>query len=201
MRNFLRLCTGLDTGALVHSLACQPELWNKYTVRTQHPKSVHREADDIVLRYVPFDTGDDFIEKVCMGINALDYPPWHKLPTAHAFVFALMTRVQGTQLGRVMITRVPPGVSIPKHSDRIAEAEALFPGRVSFAVYYDRYHIVLQSGPGAEFQCGDESVYMAPGEAWWFNNQLEHSVTNNSAVDRLHLICDIRVAHDDYIPT
>lgn len=201
MRNFQKLATGLDTSGLLHQLATQPELWNTHTVRTAHPRSAHRVVDDIVLRYSPFNSGEDFIEKVCTSIDCVDYPAWYLLPAAHPFVFGLMTRVQGLHLGRCMITRVSPGVEIPLHSDRIEEAEALFPDRVPPALYYERYHIALQSAPGTVFVCGTESVFMAPGEAWWFNNQLLHSVVNNSAEDRLHLICDIRTAHDNYIPS
>lgn len=203
MRNFQRLATGLDTSNLLHAIACQPELWNQYTVRTQHPRSAHRVVDDIVLRYSKFDAGagDDFVEKVCSEIAVVDYPAWYALPQAHAFIFGLMQRTCGVHLGRCMVTRVAPGVQIPLHTDRIAEAEVEFPNKVPPASYYERYHLVLQSSPGVEFTCGDESVYMAPGEAWWFNNQIPHSVVNNSAEDRIHLIADIRTLHDHYIPS
>ena len=152
------------------------------------------------LRYNKFEPGDDFVDKVCASIDVVDYPGWHALPAAHPFVFGLMTRVKGVHLGRVMITRVAPGIAIPPHSDRIEEAETQFPDRVPSAIYYDRYHVVLASALGVVFRTGDESVYMAPGEAWWFNNNIPHEVINNSATDRIHLICDIRVAHDRYEP-
>lgn len=201
MRNFQKLSSNLDTSALLHGLAVQPELWNQFRVRTSHPRSAHRVVDDIILRYSPFNSGDDFLERVCSEIAVVDYPAWNKLPQAHPFVYGLMSRVQGLHLGRCMISRVPPGIQIPLHSDRIIEAEKAFPGKIPPAVYYDRYHIALQSGPGVVFECGDESAYMAPGEAWWFNNQLPHRVVNNSAEDRLHLIIDIHTSHDDYVPT
>ena len=37
-------------------------------------------------------------------------------------------------------------------------------------------------------------VNMLTGEIWWFNNQAEHEIINNSADDRIHLIVDIRVS-------
>ena len=200
MRNFLKLAEKIETNPLLHAITRQPELWNAHTVRTMHPMSAHRVVDDIVLRYSPFNRGEDYVDKVCSRIECVDYPSWAKLPEAWPFIFALMTRVQGVHLGRVMVTRVRPGICIPAHSDRIPPAEEAYPDRIPPAVYYERYHIVLQSGPGAIFRCGEESIYMAPGEAWWFNNQIEHEVINNSSDDRIHLICDIRVAHDSYIP-
>jgi hypothetical protein len=35
---------------------------------------------------------------------------------------------------------------------------------------------------------------MRPGEAWWFNHRLMHSVVNNGTEDRVHLIIDYRRA-------
>lgn len=200
MRNFLRLAQGMDTSALVASLACQPELWNAHTARTQHPRSAHRLIDDVLLRYSRFDSGDDFVSAVCATTEVVDYPAWYQLPQAHPFIFGLMGKIAGVHLGRCFITRLAPGLEIPLHSDRIAEAELAHPDKIPPSVYYSRYHVVLASAPGVVFECGDESAYMATGEAWWFNNQLPHRVVNNSAEDRLHLIIDIRVAHDNYIP-
>jgi hypothetical protein len=200
MRNFLKLGQ-VDPMPLLGALATQEELWNQYTVRTHHPKSAHRVVDDIILRYNRFDRGDDFVEKVCSEIEVVNYPALARLPAARQLIFPLMFSVQGEHLGRVMISRMAPGVSIPPHSDRIDEAELLFPNKIPPALYYDRYHVALKSEPGCLFICGEEQVYMAPGEVWWFNNQLEHSVVNNSAQDRIHLVCDVRTSfHDCYIP-
>jgi hypothetical protein len=202
MRNFLRLAEKIDYSSLLQQVFCQPELWNSVKVRytDDGPLSVHKPIDDIVLRYNPYTKGEDYLDKICSSVAVVDYPAWHKLPAAHEFIFALMTRVKGKHLGRCMISRTAPGQCIPSHSDIIPPAAAAFPDRPQPAVYYERYHMVLQSGPGANFRCGDETVYMAPGEAWWFNNQIEHEVTNNSAVDRIHLVCDIRTKSDDYCP-
>jgi Aspartyl/Asparaginyl beta-hydroxylase len=99
-------------------------------------------------------------------------------------VFGLMGKVEGERLGRVMINRLRPGGRVYPHADTPAHAD-----------YWDRYHVVLQSGPGCLFRCGDETVQMATGECWWFQNALEHEVTNNSADDRIHLIIDVRTQH------
>ena len=202
MRNFLRLAEKIDYSALLQQVFCQPELWNQYKVRytNEGPLAVHKPVDDIVLRYNPYSHGEDYMDKICSSVNCVDYPAWHKLPAAQEFIFALMTRVRGVHLGRVMISRVAPGIAIPPHSDIIPPAAALFPERPEPAKYFERYHMVLQSGPGAVFRAGAEEVFMAPGECWWFNNQVEHEVLNNSKFDRIHLICDIRVKSDDYIP-
>lgn len=222
MRNFLRIAAGLNPTPVLVQLANQPELWNQYKVRTFYAEgkdesvrklaaaseapeflermSVHRVVDDIVLRYNPFNEGEDFVERICSEIHCEDYPAWAKLLTAHPFVYGLMTQVQGTQLGRVMVTRVPPGVCIPLHTDLIDIASERFPNKVPPAIYYDRYHVVLQSAPGVVFTCGGESVYMAPGEVWWFDNCLDHEVVNGSEVERIHLIIDVHTRHDVFTP-
>jgi Aspartyl/Asparaginyl beta-hydroxylase len=103
------------------------------------------------------------------------------LPEARSIVFGLMATVQGERLGRVMINRLRPGGRIAAHADTPVHAE-----------YYSRHHVVLQTAPGANLRCGDETLHLEKGTVWWFNNKLEHEAINNSAVDRLHMIVDIR---------
>lgn len=199
MKHFQLIAKGLDPWPLLHSLQTQPELWNSSRVR-KHWQSVHKDVDDVMLRYNAWTEGDDYLDKVCSSLEMVDYPAWHRLPPAQVFVYGLMGKVMGIHLGRVMISRLRPGGIIPPHSDRIEVAEKKFPTRIPPAVYFERYHVALQSGPGAIFISGDEQVSMAPGEIWWLDNQAVHSVENNSADDRIHLIIDIRTRHDNYIP-
>jgi hypothetical protein len=49
---------------------------------------------------------------------------------------------------------------------------------------------VLDSTPGCIFAAGGESQYMAPGELWWFNHQVEHYVINTGPA-RTHIIMDL----------
>lgn len=194
MRNFLRLATNVDPTPLLHALAVREHLWNQNTVRTAHTQSAHRTVDDIVLRYSPFEEGkDDFVDKVCASIHSENTKAYAELPQARDIVRAVMMRVEGEHLGRVMISRTKPGGHIPLHSDLIDEAVQRFPLRIQPAEYYQRYHVVLQSGPGCIFECGDETVTMMPGELWWFDNLKLHRVMNQSAVDRIHLVMDIHV--------
>lgn len=201
MRNFLKVADGIDVLPLMNDIARQSDLWNASTVRTFHEQSAHRSLDDIVLRYNRFEAGDDFLETVCSQIAVENYPAFERLPLARQLVMALMGRLGGEHLGRVFISRIAPGGGIPPHTDRIEPAEAAFPGREVPALYYDRYHIVLQSAPGTVFVCGDEQTYMPAGSAWWFDNTLEHSVFNGSAEDRVHLICDIHLPSRGYVPS
>lgn len=200
MKNFLKLAAGVDVGPLNLALARKKELWNAYTVRTEHPESVHRVVDDVILRYNRFAPGDDFVDMVCSRVEVVNYPPWQELPEAQELVMGLMARVKGLHLGRVFAARLPAGAGVPLHSDRIAPAETAFPDRIPPAIYYDRYHVVLSAEPGVHFACGDEIVQMATGEVWWFDNQELHEVANMSKADRTHLVCDIHSAKGVFRP-
>lgn len=200
-RNFLRIAQGINVSPLLIALFRQPELWNQYKVRSWHSRSAARSVDDIILRYNKFNGKlDDYVEAVCSNLAVECYPAWERLPEAVELINSLMFSVRGVELGRVFISRLHPGNSIPIHNDLIKEAEEQFPYRTPPAKYYDRYHIALRSSAGVSFMCGDEQAEMLPGEAWWFNNQIEHCVLNNSADDRLHLVVDIHSPQVAYTP-
>jgi hypothetical protein len=164
----------------MRELATQPDLWNQNTLRTQHPDTAHAEVSDIWLWFneVPTDP-----EAVINDIQTIAYPAWTQLPSLRRLVLDLMRRVDGVQLGRCIITKLPPGGQITPHVDHGAPAE-----------FYTRYQIALQSLPGALFHCEDETVSFCTGEVWWVNNRVKHSVVNNSADDRIVCIVDIRSA-------
>ena len=86
-----------------------------------------------------------------------------------------------------MVNKLRPGGKIYPHADTLEHAE-----------YWDRYHFVLQSGPGCNFRCGDEMVNMQTGGVYWFQNAIEHEVINNSSDDRIHMIVDIRTYRADF---
>lgn len=178
MRNFLKIAEGVDVTPLLHAITHKTHLWNENDLRTTHPQSPHKEVDDIWLRFneVPKDPTQVIDDK-----ETIVYPAWYALPQAHSIVFDLLRRVEGSRLGRILITRLKPGGMIPAHIDQGAPAE-----------YYERYHVTLQNNPGSIFKCGNEAVCMRPSEVWWFNNQLEHAVINNSIDDRITMIVDIR---------
>ncbi len=178
MRNFVQLFAGIDTAPVLAALAAKPHLWNANPLRTTFPGSPHAETDDIWLWFN--EIGEDETAAID-DIAVKPYPAWAELPQTHPLVFTLMHRVSGVQLGRVLITRLAPGKSIPEHADMGAPAE-----------YYQRHQIVLQSQPGCVFNIGDETVAFQTGDAWWIDNSQPHSVVNNSADDRLVMIVDIR---------
>lgn len=182
MRNFLRLASGIDTQPIMLQITRSPELWKADTYLRDYPQGPFSDVDTIFLRFPPVSVSE--LEKSqrdpheCVNMDGMIH-----LPAARKLIFSLMNTVEGERLGRVMINRIRPGGRIYPHADTPEHAN-----------YWDRYHFVLQGQPGCIFRCGDEQVQMSTGEAWFFRNELEHEVTNNSGADRLHLIVDIRTS-------
>jgi aspartyl/asparaginyl beta-hydroxylase (cupin superfamily) len=127
-----------------------------------------------------FNAIPDAPEDVIDDCEVIPYRAWKELPI-RPLVLELMRLVDGIRLGRVIISRLAPGKSIPEHVDQGAPA-----------TYYRRYHLALQSEPGAVNHSADESVVYRMGELWWFDNASPHSVVNNSADDRIVLVMDVR---------
>ena len=152
-----------------------PELWTKETWRQESKGSAHGDTETIFLR-------------MCRPRTAWAvFNDLQAFYTEHASQFKVpLWRIAqlimpAERLGRIMLVKLRAGGQITPHIDQ---------GK--YADYYDRMHYVV-SGE-CDFTCGDETVHMRQGEAWWFNHRLMHSVVNNGAEDRVHLIIDYRRA-------
>lgn len=173
MLNFHRLAQNIDVGRLMASIARRPDLWDADRLRTDFEHSPHAEAQDIILRFGAASVHD-------LHPN-IDRPAMTDLG-AKPMALQIMGLVGGSELGRVIVTRLEPGKRILPHAD---EGE--------YNEWFDRYHVCLQSLPGNVFRCGDEQIAPLSGELYWFNNRLDHEIVNNSQDDRITLIIDIRI--------
>lgn len=173
MRHFFRILENVIVQPTTASIMARPELWDANPVRTTIPNGPHSQVSDILLRFGAADLST---------LQTEDQPAMAKIHEAKKIALDVMRMVQGDQLGRVMITRLPAGGRITPHADE-----------GPYARFYNRYHLVLQGLPGSLFRCDDETVQMLTGELWWFNSHLEHEVMNNSKDDRIHMIIDCRV--------
>ncbi|HZR33971.1 MAG TPA: sulfotransferase [Nevskia sp.] len=82
-------------------------------------------------------------------------------------------------VGRSRLMRLAPGASVPPHSD------------VNYCWFHRiRIHIPVFTSPRVSFSCGGQTVHMAAGEAWVFDNWREHTVHNGGDADRVHLVVD-----------
>lgn len=178
MKHFTPIAQNIDVIPVLNGLAAKPELWDQNRLRTAHADTAHAEVSDIWVFFNDLASRD-----VANDREVIEYPAWREIPQLRPLIYDLMRRVEAVRLGRVMITKLPPGKSIAPHTDGGAPAS-----------YFMRYQIALQSLPGAVFNIADESVNFKTGECWRINNRAEHSVVNNSADDRIALIVDLRLA-------
>lgn len=181
MRNFLMVAVNVDVMPVLHDLFMHDELWNQHRYRTTFEGTPHIDVDDILVRFSPptMNKRDD----VYNDSSPVWYPEAVRaLPSIKPVVLSLMARVQGCNLGRVLVTRIRPGGRILPHIDNEGSycAQDIM-----------RYHIVLQGAPGSLFRCGEDTIAMKTGEVWSFRSNVEHEVLNNSAEDRIHLIADM----------
>lgn len=177
MNNFKLIMTHIETHGLLDQIAQHPELWNTDDSWTRGKQGgAIYNTDNIVLRY---NRSSD------PRAPAFDWdkPAFSILHEAQKIIFDLMRALPGEHLAKVIITKLRPGEHIAPHIDMLP------PG---MAPYFQRYQIPLSVSQGVAFWCGEEELYMRPGNAYWFNNQLLHSVINNSDEDRISMLTDIR---------
>ena len=170
--NFRRLIAGLEVGPAVQELAGRPELWELIQLRQSYAESAHVDTETIVLR------GPHTTENLWDNLDCLDFATLQTLPATLALLRHIFEFLKAREVGRVMLVRLKEDGWIRPHVDEGA-----------YARYFARFHLVLESNPACRFRCGEERAYMAPGELWWFNHQVIHSVRNPGPA-RIHLIMD-----------
>ena len=171
MKYFKQIMSGIDVQPLLRQVNAHPELWgHEWTQTKTNPiPTILDELQNIVLRY--------------NKSPAWNKPAFAILNEAQKIILDLMRTIPGEHLGKVIISRLPPGQKINWHVDT-------WPGPGE--PYFQRYQIPLQANTGVFFHAGDEILQMMPGNAYWFNNQARHQVTNDSNTDRISMLADIK---------
>jgi len=167
---------------LREALKNNADLWGKYNYRGEGD-SPHSEMTDIWIRF------NDIKPYLLNGdMTGFDdehesswYPSAYFLPEVKQIIFEIMYAVAGERLGGVLLTKLPPGGYIEKHKDFGWHAE-----------YYDKYFVPIQNKPGSIFGFDDGGIDPLEGEVYWFNNQKEHWVENNTDQDRIAMIICIK---------
>lgn len=189
MMNF-QFLPSVDPTKLLISIKSKPNLWKEDTYLRDYPQGPFGEIESIMLRFPEkrvfeqeeeveaYKRGEHFYDQH----ESIDYPAYAILSEARQMIMGLMAYVQGERLGRVMINKIAPGGKIFPHADTPEHTN-----------YYTRFHIVLQSAPGCFIRAENEQLEMRGGDVFWFNNKLEHEVINNSNVDRISMVIDIKV--------
>ncbi len=84
-----------------------------------------------------------------------------------------------TVWSRSRLMRIASGGSVPQHSD------------MNYHWFHRvRLHVPVVTRPEVRFHCAGDSVHMAAGEAWIFDNWREHKVENPTSDARIHLVAD-----------
>jgi hypothetical protein len=84
-----------------------------------------------------------------------------------------------TVFGRSRLMGLAGGSEVPNHSD------------VNYHWYSRvRIHVPVITYPEVRFYCHDQSLHMAAGEAWVFDNWKMHRVVNPTSQFRVHLVAD-----------
>jgi Aspartyl/Asparaginyl beta-hydroxylase len=85
----------------------------------------------------------------------------------------------GVVWSRSRLLRLAPGAVVAPHSD------------IHYHWFFRvRMHVPIITQPQVRFTCDGESVHMAAGETWIFDNWRTHGVQNPTASERVHLVAD-----------
>lgn len=180
-----KILDGIKIDRAMDQVNEHPELWNRYDMRTTMFKdSPHREVSDIWLRYRDYSEFDaDNPMEFANQHTSIWYAAAHVLTDVIPIIEKVFSIVDGDELGGCLITKIPPGKQVYRHSDA---------GAWHSEYYLSKYLIPLQSAPGQTFNFDEESHEAEPGDLFIFDNRPEHWVINNSDIDRVSLILAIR---------
>ena len=161
-RPFFKLPRFFDAARLREELAALPSSsW------ARHPNGI---AGNSSVRLISVDGGENDLVDGSMR------------ETAHLACMPYVRQVLasfGVPWSRTRLLRLAPGANVPAHAD------------INYHWFYRvRLHIPVTTRPEVRFHCGGESVHMAPGEAWLFDNWRLHNVVNPTPDERIHLVAD-----------
>lgn len=182
MKYFQHIESNIDVSGVALALARQPELWNEHNQRKEFDGTSHAGTSDIWVRYNDLANLTEDYEAFTREHDAVWHPAYAKLPQLRPIIFGLMARVEAVRLGGVLITKIPPGGHVLPHADTGWHPQ----------YYNTKIYVPILSNPRCINRVMDERVAMAPGEAWYFNNTVEHEVTNEGDSDRITLIICMR---------
>ena len=175
MNNF-DVVGNVSTTAAAHELAlANAPHWDAFTTRQRFPGSPHSDTKCIPLR-----GASAFLEsyKPLVARKATVFSAY--LPHTVALVNKVLNGLPVLTVGNVLAVALMPGGQITPHID-----EGDYP------THFERFHIVVTSPTGNWFKCGEEVFMPNPGDIFFFNHRLTHSVGNPSSEARIHLIVDV----------
>ena len=171
MLKAVRLPIEFDVGALADATeTLAPDDW------VPHFNTAYYSGDwsGVALRSVGGEDGRLYPDPTAQGL----YAPT-KILERSAALSAALARFQCPLLAARLL-RLGPGARIREHTDYSLGYED---GEV-------RIHVPVTSGPDVEFMHDGSPLQMQPGEAWYLDLNLPHSVANRGESARVHLVVD-----------
>lgn len=180
MISHFRLPVCVDVAPLRACLQRNPHLFGEH--RPRQATYDHQEMTDIWARYNDY---KNFNPNNPSAFNdehdSVWYPNSVHLTGIKPIVSYIMHAVQGDRLGGVLITKLPPGGKINRHTDHGWHA-----------AYYSKFYVAVNNAPGAVFGFDDGVIDARDGEVWWFDNSKPHWVENATQFDRIAMIVCIK---------
>lgn len=161
-RPFYRLPVRFDAARLHAEVqALPPAAW------ARHPNDI---AGNSAVRLISVGGGEnDDVNGVMKATPHLKQSPYMRQVLAGF----------GVVWSRSRLLKLAAGATVPEHAD----INYHWFNRV-------RMHIPITTRAEVRFHCGDQSVHMAAGEAWIFDNWRPHHVENPTQEERVHLVAD-----------
>lgn len=126
--------------------------------------------------------GNSAVRLISVGGGENDDVNGAMAPTAHLQNLPYVRQILaafGVVWSRARLLRLAPGATVPEHAD------------INYHWFTRvRLHVPITTRPEVRFYCADQSVHMAAGEAWIFDNWRLHRVENFTADERIHLVAD-----------
>jgi len=127
-------------------------------------------------------SGNSAIRLISVGGGENDDTGGEMLPTPQLLRCPYIMQVLASfsvVWSRARLMRLAPGAVVPEHCD------------VNYQWFHRvRLHIPVRTHPAVSFRCAEQTVHMAAGEAWLFDNWHLHEVRNDGPEQRVHLVAD-----------
>ena len=183
LSRFLKVFDGIDPLPTLLQLQDNPQLWDSYQVRGRdETASPHEGVSDIWVRYrdrAELTSPAAYLEPHF----PVWWPAWGLLPALRPIVFGIAARCEATAIGGVFLTRIVPGGQVKPHDDAYSWHARFYACKV---------FVPLAGNGRCINRSVDEEIVMGIGQAWTYDNLVEHSVRNEGENDRICLIVSLR---------
>ena len=159
---------------LREALARHERDFDTETWRQDTPGTAHSHTQTLYLRMPPAITRETVFESLEVSDRRLMDVP------AFCRAVGLVAKLAHGKPARAMIVRLHPERAVAQHIDQGGYAAATH-----------RYHLTINTNPGARLVVGDTAVAPLPGQIYFFDKSQPHTAENWGRTPRDHLIVDV----------